>query len=256
MWRVNSKLREKGYAAGRHVDDNSGTVTGTDEITVVKSQKSDPVCEWEGFHAVFYGVPNTVVWAMPRTTPCHGHECSGGGAYRGNFQIPDSYCDSAQPIPPPPGGSVPPPVTDYGCPDPQPPRVWTVDNLPDGWGEDNLGKPDWFLTSKPHNNVIDTTALMTRNEPYCASIGMSPMADGTKRATCPVRNECGAGVPPNDMCHDRVKCERYLAEGDWIVNSRNGATCVANPENSAQFYPNSGNCQLCNPAKTVCTDWY
>jgi hypothetical protein len=139
-----------------------------------------------------------------------------------------------------------PPTDDYGCPATRPERLWTAATLPPGWGEDAIGTPRWKLGSSAHGKWIDTTANVIRNQPYCEAIGMGTHG-GQSRAACPVRPE---GHP------DRVACERYLAEGDWTLFAKGGATCMANPENSAQFYPNNGNCQLCNPARTVCTAWY
>lgn len=114
---------------------------------------------------------------------------------------------------------------------------------------DPVPNPDpakWKLTSdlKPQG-YVDTTLTTQMQCDYCKSIGMGTI-NGQVRCGCPVRPE---GHP------ERVACERYVAGGDWIVNSRNGAECKQRA-NSAQFYPNNGNCQLCNPPKSICSAWY
>lgn len=119
---------------------------------------------------------------------------------------------------------VPPPVDTFGCGIPLPPR------------------DSWRIDSKLHTpKVVDTTCKVVNKQEYCASVGMPD------RATCPVRLE---GTP------DRVACERYLAEGDWVLQGRNGAVCEGVEGNSAQFRPSGGDCRLCNPALTVCTIWW
>jgi len=242
MNRVTALLRSRSYAAGR---DPESTDEKPDEIMIRQTDR--PGCEWEAFHIVFYGEPNTVVWA--RKVTCTPGECSAGvGAYRGTWQLPLSYCSASTPPPIPP---QPPPVVDYGCPAPRPERVWTVETLPDGWGQNEIGRPRWQIVSKPHGELIDTTALVFRNEPYCRAIGMSPYADGQPRASCPVRSEGMA-----DGGAERAACERYIAQGDWTLQSRNGALCEFNPSNKAQFYPNGGNCRLCDATGVVCTEWH
>jgi hypothetical protein len=203
-------LRARGLCAGQH---NPGH---TDEIAVA----ADQWAKREGFH-VFAGddspgpVPpggarRVVVWSP--------------GAARPTYFAPEVL--------------PPPPPDPFGCPAPRPLRVW----------DDN--RPHWKINAHQVNRVIDTTAVTVAQEPFCRAIGMSPMADGTLRAECPMR--------PEDwpVAGERLACERYIAEGDWVLDARNGASCVANPENSAQFFPNGGNCRLCNPAKSVCSGWF
>jgi hypothetical protein len=241
MNRVTALLRSRSYAAGR---DPESTDEKPDEIML--RQIDRPGCEWEANHIVFYGTPNTVVWA--RKVTCTPGECSAGvGAYRGTWRLPLEYCSASTPPPAP----TPPPVVDYGCPAPRPEREWTAETLPDGWGQDEIGRPRWLIGSSRHNAVIDTTAQVFRNEPYCRAIGMSPSGDGQPRAGCPVRPEGMA-----DGGAERLACERYLSGGGWVLESRNGAVCEL-AENPAQFYPNGGNCRLCAVGdRRVCSDWY
>lgn len=201
---------------------------------------------YEEWHAVYFG---------------NGCIIDGPNAYKGAWPF---------------AGEVPPvqPPTVYGCPPPQPERVWTVETLPPGWGQDQIGQPRWKLNSSPHGAWIDTTAVTTRNNIYGEAIGMSPDANGTPRAGVPMRpegptrvEECPEYIPgPYNLtlsqCQsarngdNRVECERYIAEGTWITDSNDGQQCEQNPSNSAQFRARGGHCRLCNPAKTVCTDWY
>jgi hypothetical protein len=182
-------------------------------------QRADQL--WEEYHAVYFGDGS---WTD-----------SGNGKYVGTHR------EGGPPAPPP---VEPPPVVDYGCPEPRPARVWTAETLPPGWGQDAIGTPRWRLTGGPHGQWVDTTALVWRNEPHCRAIGMSPMADGTPRGECPPRPD---GHP------DRLACERYLAEGEWVVVSDDGLPCERHPSNPAQFRARGGHCRLCNPALTVCS---
>lgn len=147
------------------------------------------------------------------------------------------------------GGSVtPPPVTD-ACPAaPCPDRVWTAETLPDGWGQDAIGTARWHFNVHVHTmGNYDSTSVVDRNEPYCASIGMSPMADGTARASCPVRP---------DGHNEREAVEGWLLEGGPVVEGRNGQDCKANNnDNPFAFLAGTGNCRICNTPKTVCSEW-
>jgi hypothetical protein len=194
-------------------------------IEAVFVRRSDGLVE--EYHAVYFGDGS---WTDSNNGHFMGIHSDGGG---------------------PPTPPVEPPTVDFGCPAPRPDRVWTAETLPPGWGSDQIGQPRWKLNSSPHLAWIDSTAVTVRNEPYCRAIGMSPMLDGTLRAGCPMRNEGG------DFA-ERVACERYIAEGDWVVVASGGAICEANPDNSAQFRRTSagGTCRLCNPAQTVCTEAY
>lgn len=142
----------------------------------------------------------------------------------------------------------PPPVTDT-CPHaPCPDRVWTAETLPDGWGEDAIGTARWHFNVHIHTmGNYDSTAVTDRNEPYCASIGMSPMGDGTLRASCPMR-------PDGHV--DREDVENWLLEGGPVVEGRNGQNCKANNnDNPFAFLAGTGNCRICNTPKTVCSEW-
>jgi hypothetical protein len=150
------------------------------------------------------------------------------------------------------GGTAPPdpPSTD-GCSAPLPPKVWTPETLPDGWGSDQIGQPRWELGCTPHGNVVDCTPKVSPHAcDYCTAIGMGEMG-GQPRCGCPVRNEC-----PGFKCEERVACEQYLTGGTKL-ESRNGASCSFAHNNPLQFFPNNGNCRLCSVGDgRVCGGWY
>lgn len=239
MNRVTALLRSRSYAAGR---DPESTDEKPDEIML--RQIDRPGCEWEADHIVFYGTPNTVVWA--RKVTCTPGECSAGvGAYRGTWRLPLEYCSASTPPPAP----TPPPVVDFGCPAPRPERVWTAETLPDGWGPDEIGRPRWLIDCGPHGNVIDCTAKVAPHAcEYCASIGMGTMPDGVQpRCGCPVRKEDSP---------ERGPCEAYLTGGTRL-ESRNGATCEFAHGNPFLFVkPSQGQCRLCSVGDgRVCGGW-
>ena len=143
----------------------------------------------------------------------------------------------------------PPPVTD-ACPAaPCPDRVWTAETPPPGWGQDAIGTPRWKWAAKVHTmGNCDSTPLTNRNEPYCRSIGMSPMGDGTLRAACPMRP---------DGHSEREAVENWLLEGGPVRHGRNGQDCTPNnTDNPYAFLAGTGNCRICNTPKTVCSDWF
>lgn len=214
---VNAELRKAGFCAGQHTP-------STDEIAVAV-KASDP---WQGFH-VFVGDDSIAIPPPSRRTVKWSPQ-----AFSGSWVPPSGS----------PGSPAPPPVSG-ACPAPQPPRVWTAETLPRGWGQDQIGKPRWGIACKPHGAVIDCTPkLPSHSCDYCASIGMGEIG-GNIRCDCPVRPD---GHP------DRVACEDYLAEGKLVLEARNGATCERTAP--TMFRPNGGNCRLCNPAKTVCGEWH
>jgi hypothetical protein len=155
----------------------------------------------------------------------------------------------AAPSPPPPSGSCPV----APCPDP----TWTAATLPDGWGSDEIGRARWQFNSSIYvGRYLDNTAVVIRNEPYCAAIGLSPYADGQPRASCPVRPDGHA---------DRAAIELWLT-GGYALESRAGATCAPHPSNPVMFEIGTGDCRLCSlnryPSKTsgappepVCGEW-
>ena len=65
-----------------------------------------------------------------------------------------------------------------------------------------------------HNGILDTSWTTVNQEPYCREIGMSPMADGTLRAGCPVRPEGGEGS------EERAPCEAELCDQKWECNGQ------------------------------------
>lgn len=214
---VNKKLRAKGKCAGRHSDH-------TDEIAVAEKRNT----LWLGYH-IFAGDDSN--GPVPP-----------GGSPRLVRWSPQAYM----------GAWVPPdvvtPPTPEECPNPKPDRVWLEGEIPPGWDPNLVGKPRLQILSKMHTgDWVDTTLTTIRNLSYCEKIGMSPMANGVPRDVCPMRPD---GHP------ERVACERYAAEGNWIVVSDDGLPCEQNAENSAQFRARGGHCRLCNPAKTVCSTSY
>lgn len=159
-------------------------------------------------------------------------------------------------------GTTPPPdpPPTGGCSAPLPPKVWTAETLPDGWGQDEIGKPRWLIGCSPHNRVIDCTPnVAPRACDYCDSIGMGTTGDGQLRCGCPVRNECKPTEqtpPQNFKCEERMACEQYLS-GGTTLEARNGATCDYTGSNPFQFKPNDGNCRLCSAADPrVCGGWF
>lgn len=213
--KVTAELRRRGFCAGQHTP-------GTDEIAVAGVAAG---AVWEGFHVYVGGgwdhpeQGGTILWAPQ--------------AYRGAWQPPGS------------AGPTPPPPVTSACPSPQPPRIWTAETLPRGWGQDQIGRPRWMIACKTHGPVIDCTPkLPSHSCDYCASIGMGEIG-GNIRCDCPVRPD---GHP------DRVACEDFLAGGKLVLESRNGAECERTAP--TMFRPNGGNCRLCAPDKSVCGDWF
>jgi hypothetical protein len=91
---------------------------------------------------------------------------------------------------------------------------------------------------------------------YAKAIGMGEM-DGTPRCGVPMRNECPPGGPdscfaPNCVkCWERQACEVYVAEGPLHVVSLDGLPCTQVAP--TMFLARNGQCKLCNPAETVCS---
>jgi hypothetical protein len=111
----------------------------------------------------------------------------------------DAWIVECSPTPPPP----PPPTGD--CPLPHP----NLDSMKFKCGE--------------HNGILDCTWVTVAQEPFCREIGMSPMADGTPRAGCPVRPE------GND---DRAVCEAELCVQKWECNGQPAKPYKGNPAQS------------------------
>lgn len=131
---------------------------------------------YEEWHAVYFG---------------NGCIIDGPNAYKGAWP----YFGNG-------GGGTPPPSTGYQCPSPVPPRLWTAETLPGGWGEDQIGKPRFEIKAKMHGAVTDSTPIVSPHAcEYCASIGMGELGPGVPRCGCPVRPD---GHP------DRVECENVL----------------------------------------------
>ena len=176
---------------------------------------------WDEYHAVYFGTGALIP----------------GGKWMAAHREPSG----------PPPVTPPPPVA--SCPKaPCPARVWTAATLPDGWGQDMIGKAAWEWSCHESGRLWeDCTPIVVRQEPYCAAIGMSPMADGSLRAACPMRPD---GHP------EREAIEEWLLGGAPVPDSRNGANCT--PEGRPAFAVPRGtnNCRLCDAAKQNCSGWY
>lgn len=224
---VGAELRKAGLCAG----------AGGDEMQVALL-RSNP---WQNFH-VFAGDDSSTLPAPPGARRTVNWSPN---SWRGAWVSPGG---TAPPVEPP----VPPvtPPTGESCPFlPCPQRLWTAETLPPGWGPDQIGKPAYKINSHTHTmGNIDSTAVTTRQEPFCASIGMSPMADGTLRAECPVRP---------DEHPERLPVENWLMFGGPTRDSRMGQNCTPNnTDNAWAFLGGTGNCRMCNVPKTACTPWY
>lgn len=136
----------------------------------------------------------------------------------------------------------PAPVT---APDPQPvpdPPATTCPAQPCP----DRSKGAWQLKCKVHGrDKADCTPVTVRQEPFCRAIGMSPMADGTLRAGCPMRPD---GHP------ERSAVEAWVTGGTKL-EARNGATCELVDGNPFQFWQAGGNCRLCSADGLTCGEW-
>ena len=172
-----------------------------------------------------------LLWHHQATGELYAWLMNGTRVTAGSYLTPSRFADTRwQIVPRPPSGAG------NTCPVPRPLRAY----------ED--GRPRWKYNSKPHTmGNVDSTPVVVNQLEFCQAIGMGEMG-GLPRASCPVRPD---GHP------DRVACEDYLREGPPTRDSRNGQDCTPNnSSNPAAFLNGTGNCRMCNPAKTVCTDWY
>jgi hypothetical protein len=215
---VEIQLRAMGLCAGQHGP-------GTDEIAVA-SKAGSP---WEGYH-IYAGAgwddpegDGTIVWAPQARRP----------VYKA------------------PGATPPPPPPADACPfAPCPARVWTAETLPPGWGQDAIGTPRWQFNAHGYPpDKVDVTAVVVRNEPYCAATRQSPMATGTLRDQCPMRGEEGP---------ERVAVENWLTGGTAVeAKSGSGTRCEKAEGNPMQFHKADGNCRMCASSDPrVCTEWF
>jgi len=204
-------------------------------------------------HLWVRGSPATKDWNATKLFN-YGNGCliTGDGAFTahgwytfiGDDPAPPPPTPEQPPVTPPPAGACPV----APCPD----LVWTEATLPDGWSSEEIGRPRMQFNSSTYvGRWKDNTLVVKRNEPYCASIGMSPMADGQPRAACPLRPDGHA---------DREALEAW-ASGGFKLESQNGATCVAHPTNPVMFELNGGNCRLCTvrtfkEGKPLCGGWF
>lgn len=194
--------------------------------------------------------------------------CLTGHPYKGDYD----YVGNQAPVPPNPNPTpTPTPPPNAGaCTAPLPPKTWTAETLPDGWGDNELNTARYEINCQAHGHVVDCTSVVAPHAcDYCDSIGMGSYSDGQPRCGCPVRNECKPveqTPPQNFKCEERVACEAYLT-GGTRVEGRNGAACEFANNNPFQFKPADGNCRLCsvdkypsktpgNPPESVCGGWF
>ncbi len=129
---------------------------------------------------------------------------------------------------------------------PPPPVISCTDPLPP------LGNLQ--INCRPFARYVDCTPIVKNDMKspkveklyYCNAIG----AEDT-RHSCPMRFDC-----PAPKCGERVACETYAMGGQVVIDSRNGAICTPKEGNQMEFWPNNGNCRLCNADKTVCGGWF
>lgn len=117
----------------------------------------------------------------------------GNGSWTGNGFGKFKGChEDVDPTEPPPAGE---------CPAPHP----------------DLARMKFRIHEK--GNHLDTTWTTVNQEPFCREIGMSPMADGTPRAGCPVRPEGNEERFPceMDLCDQKWQCNGVPIEG-WRGN--------------------------------------
>jgi len=186
-------------------------------IEAVFAKASDGLIE--EYHAVFFG---TGGWAD-----------SGNGKYMGVHRL-----KSTEPSP-------------DACPiAPCPIREWTRETLPEGWGDNEIGRPAYEVKAINHTmGNADGSVVVIRQEPYCAATGQSPMADGNLRAACPMR------LPGSGKDAEQVAIEEWILYGGFTRDSRNGQDCTPNnTTNPAAFLAGSGNCRICNAKRSTWND--
>jgi hypothetical protein len=173
-----------------------------------------PTDNWQGFH-VFAG--DTSSGPVPP-----------GGARRTVVWSPQAWRGAW--LPP----TTPPPAE--GCkaplPDRDPSKLRIQIHVGGGWAD----------------GTIQTVGTLS----YCEQIGMSPMADGTPRASCPMRSEC-----PGYQCELREECETFASRGGPVwqtqpvgleVELRNGNPWVARAAGAERL-------RVCTSDLGVCSAW-
>ena len=185
----------------------------TDEVAVAMV----PTDPWQGYH-IFAGDDSN--GPVPP-----------GGARRTVKWHPQAFTGSWMP----PSVTPTPPPTQT-CPAPLPDR-----------GEGKL-RIQIHVGGGWADGTIQTVGTLT----YCEQIGMSPMADGTPRASCPMRSEC-----PGFQCELRDECELYAAKGKpkWEtqptgleVEHRQGNPWVARAADASMI-------RVCTADGSVCSVW-
>ena len=142
--------------------------------------------------------------------------------------------NSARPAWKAPGGPTPPPAG--ACPAPQPDR-----------------SPEHLIIAlKCEGRWCDATPQTKATLPYCTQIGMSPMADGTLRAGCPMRSEC-----PGWDCEHRKACELWALGGDYRWETQPpGSIVLRNLDNPAQSSCTGCSAiRVCSQDESVCSTW-
>jgi hypothetical protein len=123
---------------------------------------------------------------------------------------------------------------------------WAPGAAQDGWLV-NCGGPPSGKCPEPHPDVsrmkfnvhergnhLDTTWTTVNQCEFCEEIGLGEHG-GLPRCGCPVRPECGPGVPPDAICHDRSTCEAELCDQKW--------RCNGVPEEGWRGNPAQSNCR-------------
>lgn len=233
---VTQRIRDMGYCAG---EDRPGH---TDEISV--ADRGAPGLR-QKYH-VFAGDDTDTI---PRTTGTRRTVNWAPNSFRGTWRH--------HPQPPPGPGPTPTPTPAPGCNAPPCPRIaWTRETLPDGWGENEIGRPAWQFNSAPYpkgstDKDRDFTPIQRRNPAFCEAVGFN----------APVIADCPLGKDGDPLRPER---ERYLLGGGFHRESRF-------PENDASCEPRSGapsmirngttNCRMCDSRRfddplRVCSPWF
>lgn len=108
---------------------------------------------------------------------------------------------------------------------------WAPSAAQDGWFVE-CKEPPQGKCPEPHpdmsrmkfnkherGNHLDTTLTTLNQCQFCEDIGMGDIG-GVPRCGCPVRPECGPGVPPDAICHERAACEAELCDQKWECNGQ------------------------------------
>lgn len=248
---VNAALRAKGLCAGQHEPNSDEIAVSTGPAAIRQSYKI--YMGFQGDGPIPPGeVERTVVWF-----PGGARQAYLPGVSDVSGDLPPAPTPSPSPAPGPSPTPAPAPPTSDACPiAPCPIREWTRETLPEGWGDNEIGRPAYKINSTTYAGGPDrdTTPVVKRQLAFCQSIGFNNPNE-PPRAECPVRPD---GHP------EREAVERWLLYGGFVRQGRNGETaesCAPRHDNPAMFHEGTGNCRQCNARPNgdplqVCTDWY